>query len=196
MNIGASIIQATNLVLLIANTGADMRKCVIWQKDGDKLTEVLSGLQIARIAIEDSAKLFEHPIETGGVITDHEIFDPNRAVLQAYISNDDAETLTELEKLYKSGANLRIRACNKIIQNVVISSKPFEVTSDIFDKTLYSISLQEYYEVVPAYVSMPPAKVTNKANASRVNKGVKQAAASTNNTNRSWLSSLFFGGRT
>ena len=190
MKLGATLVQATNLIILLANNNSDMRKFIIWRKDEENLTEVLTGLQITRIAIEDNAKLFEHPIETGAVITDHEIFDPNRGVIQAYISNDDAETLTELMQLYKSGTPLKIRAGNQIIPKALIASKPFEINGAVFDKTLYSISFKEYYEVTPTDSKMPPRKVRNKANASRVNKGMKQAKK------RSWLYSAILGGRT
>lgn len=191
MTIGATLIQATNLVLLIANSNADLRKFVVWQKDGQNLREVLQDMEITRIAVEDSAKMFEHPIETGAVITDHEIFEPKRATLQAYISNDNASTLKELEYLYLSGAELQIRAGNKIIDKVMINSKPAEINSSVFDKTLYSITFKEFLEVVPTYVKMPPSKVANKSNASRVNSGQKQAKK----TNKSWLKSAIWGDR-
>lgn len=191
MKLGATLVQATNLIILLTSNNSDMRKFIIWQKDGENLTEVLTGLQVSRIAFEDNAKLFEHPIETGLVITDHEIFEPKRVVIQAYISNDDETTLTELEQLYLSGSPLKIRAGNKIIEKAIIASKPFEINGAIFDKTLYSIAFREYFEVTPTYAKMPPRKVQNKANASRVNKGVKQAK--TVKKNQSWFDSILFG---
>lgn len=175
MNLGATLVQATNLIILLTSNNFDMRKFVIWQKEGNKLNEVLTGMQVSRIAFEDNAKLFEHPIETGVVITDHEIFEPKRVVIQAYISNDDETTLTELEQLYLSGSPLKIRAGNKIIEKAIIASKPFEINGAIFDKTLYNIAFRGYLEVTPTYSKMPPRKVQKKANASRVNSGVKQA---------------------
>lgn len=192
MNIGSTLVQATNLVLLIANSNADIRKFVVWKKDGEKLTEVLANMQIQRIAVEDSAKVFEHPIETGAVIVDHEIFEPKRVTIQAYISNDDITTLKELEQLYLSGTILTIRAQNKVLDKVIISGKPHEITGAVFDKTMYSIPFREAQEVTPTYAKMPPRKVRNKAHASRVNSGVKQAKP----VKKSWLKSAFFGGRT
>lgn len=192
MNIGTTLIQATNLVLLTSETNSDIRKFVAWRKDGDNLEEVLQNVQISHVTIEDQAKIFEHPLETGATIADHEIFDPKAASLQVYISNDDINTLTELEQLYLNGTALKIRAGNKIIDKVIIASKPFEITGAMIDKTLYSVSLKEAQEVTPTYVSMPPSKVKNKASASRVNTGVKQA----NPVKRSWIKSAFLGGRT
>lgn len=175
MNIGSTLVQATNLVLLISNSNADVRKFVVWKKDGKNLTEVLQNMQIERIAVEDTAKVFEHPLETGAVIVDHEVFEPKRATIQAYIANDDRTTLTQLKQLYLSGTILTIRAQNKVIDKVIIASNPHEITGQVFDKTLYSISFREAQEVSPTYAKMPPQKVRNKANASRVNSGVKQA---------------------
>lgn len=196
--IGATLVQATNLVILMNNSNEDIRKFVVWQKNSgdvsnsEKFTEVLQGMQISRIAIEDQAKLFEHPLETGAVIVDHEIFEPKRAVIQAYISNDDVTTLNELESLYLSGATLRIRAQNNVIDNIVLASKPYEINGAMFDKTLYSIAFKEAQEVSPAYVKFPPQKVVKKSNASRVNTGVKQAKK----TNKSYFYSIRHGGRT
>ena len=194
MRIGASLVQATNLILLLSNSNTDMRKFVVWQTEGEKQTEVLQGLEIVRIAIEDQAKTFEHPIETGAVITDYEIFEPKQVSIQAYISNDDATTLKELEQLYLSGTTLKIRACNKILTNAIIASKPFEVSAEVFDKTLYSISFKEVLEVSPTYVAMPPKKVAKKSNASRVNSGVKQAKPATKK-NQSWLHNAVHGNK-
>lgn len=190
MKIGSTLIQATNLVLLIANTGADMRKFIVWRTDGTSPVEVLSGLEITRIAVEDTAKVFEHPLETGAVVVDHEVFEPKSAALQAYISNDDANTLKELEYLYLSGATLRIRAGNKIIDKVVINQKPYEITGGVFDKTLYSITFKEAQEVSPTYTALPKAR--NASNTSRVNSGVKQAKP----VKKSWGKSALRGGRT
>lgn len=186
----STIIQATNLVLLLANGNADMRKFIVWRTDGDEPVEVLQNAQISRIVVEDNAKLFEHPLETGAVIVDHEIFEPKRANAQAYISNDDAQTLKELEYLYITGTPLKIRAGNKIIDKVVISSKPFEISGAMLDKTLYSIAFKEAPMVTPLYVKLTNSK--SASNTSRVNSGVKQAKP----VKKSWILSAWEGGRT
>lgn len=195
MNILTTLIQATNIILLINNTELDRRKFIVWNVENDKPEEVLQNLLISRIAVENQKKIFEHPIESGGVITDYEILEPQRVSIQAYISIDDAQTLTELNQLYIDGTLLRIRAENKIINDVVIAAQPYEVSGTMIDKTLYSIVLKQAPFVIPQYVKMPKAK--NKANSSRVNSGIKQAQPKNAPTKqRSWLSSLIFGGRT
>lgn len=188
--IATSLIQATNLVILLENSTADMRKFIAWKKENDQLIEVLSNVQIEGVTVEDTSKIFEHPLETGATIVDHEVFDPNVVSCRMIIANNDGDSLTELEQLYKQGTELKIRANNKVLERVVISGKPFEITSKMFDKTLYTVTFKEALRVTPVYTKLPPKKVTNKARSSRVNSGVKQAKKT------SWLKSTISGGRT
>lgn len=192
VNLSATLTQATNLILLLKNSNQDIRKFVVWKTENDKPVEVLKGLYIAHVSVENQKKIFEHPIETGAIIVDHEILEAKKVNIQAYISLDDSDTLTELEQLYIDGTLLIIRADNRIIENMLIASQPFEITGSVFDKTLYSISFKEAQTVTPQYVAMP--KTSNKANTSRVNSGVKQAQETTKK--QSWLRSLWQGGRT
>ena len=189
-----ALLQATNLVLLMQNTNENnIKKFQLFARNNDKIVEVLPRLEITRISDEDSIKLFEHPIETGTVIVDHGILEPKQVTIQAYISLDDDETLRDLEQLYLSMTKMTLRSESKIIDNVVIKSKPKEITSSVLDKTLYSITFREADEKEPVYVAMPPKKVTRKATASKTNSGVKQAEPV---KKKSWLYSLFHGGRT
>ena len=177
----ASLIQAVNIVLLVNNSGQDTSKFTVWQDEN----VVLSGLDVVRVSVEDRAKLFEHPIETEAVVTDHEIFDPAQINIQAYISISDTTTLTELEQLYLGGTVLQIRAGNKIIDKAVISARPFEISSSAFDKTLYNISFKEIQTVTSTYVAMSSA--ASASDVSTVNSGVISGTSS------SWLYSALNG---
>lgn len=184
----------TNLVLIMADTSMDRRKFIVWNIEGEKPVEVLSRLQITRVAIENQKKVFEHPLENGATVVDYEIMEPKKVAIQAYIAVDDMTTLTELDKLYMAGTLLRLRAENRIIDNMVVSSQPYEVTSGMIDKSLYSIAFKEADFVQPQYVAMPAAQ--NKKNVSRVNSGIKQTTNKTaEKQKQSWAASLFFGNK-
>ena len=156
----------TNLVLFTNNEG-DFRKFIVWNIETANPIEVLSNLEISRIGLELQKKMFEHPLENGATIVDYEILEPKRVTVNAYISIDDSSTLTELEQLYLNGTRLRIRAENRILENMVIASQPYEITGSMIDKTLYSISFKQADFIMPQYVGMPAAK--KKTNTSRVN---------------------------
>lgn len=190
-NTATALIQATNIVLLLLSY-TDTRRFIAWRIDKEDPQEVLTGLQISSASVDDSIKLFEHPLESGAVITDHYIIDPQQANIGAVIDNSDQQTLKELEYLHVNGIPLKIRVDNKVIPRVVIKDKPFNLTGQMIDKNRYSITFREEEEVEPVYVAMPPRKVRNQANASRVNSGIKQAQP----VKKSWAKSLFSGGRT
>lgn len=185
-------VQETNVVLTTGELG-EIKKFQLWTKKNEVLKETLSALELSKINLEDNIKLFEHPIETGAVIVDHMILEPKECQIQAYINNDDEGTLRELEQLFITGTTMTMRADNKIVENVVIKSKPREISSSIIDKTLYSISFREAEEKEPVYVAMPPRKVTNKACASRVNSGVKQGTPK--KKTQSWLYNALKGNK-
>lgn len=183
-NILSSIISYTNLVLTLLSPNQDLRKFIAWNIEGSEPVEVLQNLQIMRITVENQKKIFEHPIENGLTIADHEVLEPQGLSLEAYIAIDDASTLNELTQLYMNGTKLKIRADNRVLNNMVISAQPSEITGAIFDKTKYQINFKQALEVTPQYIAMPKAK--KPANKSRVDTGASQAKK----TNKSWLYDL------
>lgn len=188
MNYLPSIIAYTNLILLVLNSNQDLRKFIAWNAENGQ--EVMQSLQITRITVENQKKIFEHPLETGITIADYEVLEPHSVNIEAFISIDDAQILTEIEQLYLNGVKLKLRAENRILNNMVIASQPAEITGAVFDKTKYSIRFKQALEVTPQYIAMPKAK--NPANKSRVNTGVTQGKE----VKKSWILSAFTGGRT
>lgn len=182
----STLLSYTNIVLLVTSRAGGLKKFVAY--DGGK--EVLTGLEIFKCNADVSAKLFEHPIETGAVIADHRILNPTGISLQVYIAINDELTLKELSYYYTSGTPLKIRAGNDVINNAYIDTKPFELSGSCIDKTLYSISFKEAQEITPVYVGLKNSR--RKSNASRVNSGQKQGKK----VNRDWITALFKGGRT
>lgn len=182
----STLLGYTNIVLTLSSMGTGLKKFAAY----DGTTEVLTGLEVVKCNADISAKLFEHPLENGAVISDHRILNPKRASIQAYIAIDDAETLKELSYYYTSSTPLKIRVENTVIDNTYIENQPFEVSPGCLDKTLYSITFKEAEEITPVYVELSNA--SNPANTSIVNSGQKQGTS----VNRSWAFSLLNGGRT
>lgn len=181
----STLLSYTNIVLLVSSLGTGIKKFAAY--DGDN--EVLTGLEIVHINTDISAKLFEHPLENGAVISDHRILNPEIISLNAYISLDDRETLRELNYYYVSGKPLKVRAGNEVINNAYIENKPFEISGSCLDKTLYSISFKEAQEITPVYVGLSNSR--RASDTSRVNSGQKQGKK----VNRSWGYSVAHGGR-
>lgn len=194
MNYIPTLIKSTNLVLQTQNEASNVNKYAIWKKTDDNIEEVLTEAQIAIIGVEDAKKVFEHPIESGKTIVDDAIFELKNLSLKVYISDDNIKPLQELEELYLKNELLTIRAGNKIIENVLLSSKPFELSAKMLDKTVYTVGLREAPQITPAYVKMPPNKPIKKSSSSRVNSGVKQAKKVSKSTkSQSWMHNAIHG---
>lgn len=189
MNILASLIQLTNKVLVLSNEGTIIKKFVAYSDNNPILEE----LEILSSDIQDESEMFQHPIESGASITDSRILTPNIVNINALISYDDSETLTDLENLYINATPLKIRAGNKVIDKAIISAKPNAIDSERWDKSAYDIVFSEYFEVSPVYVEMP--KSANKSSVSRVHSGIKKSTNKPVKKN-SWAYSAIFGGRT
>ena len=54
----------TNLVLIMADTSMDRRKFIVWNIEGEKPVEVLSRLQITRVAIENQKRFLNTRLKT------------------------------------------------------------------------------------------------------------------------------------
>lgn len=186
MSILSTLLSYTNIVLLVTSQGTGLKKFAAY--NGER--EVLTGLEIYKLNGEVTAKMFEHPIETGAVITDHRILNPNTVSIQAYIAINDTGTLNELNYYYLTDTPLKIRAGNNVIKNAYLDTEPYEISGSSLDKTLYSISFKEGQEITPVYVGL--SKARRASNASRVNSGQKQGKT----VKRSWAFSALFGGRT
>lgn len=164
----------TNVILHIAQK-TDAKNFAVYQSDGETNTEVFVNVQIINAAIQDDAHLMEHPIESGAVITDHEIFNPNSVSLQVLISDDDSSSLSEIQEFYKKGTPLTVKAKGEIYSNLVISGKPYKISSTYFDKTLYDISFKGVLTASTQYVKMTTTQVRHQKNASTKKTGQKQA---------------------
>ena len=184
MSITATLLSYANIVLTLSNYQADTRRFVVYNS---KKEEVLRNLSSSDIGIEDTSNLMEHPTESGVTIVDHRVINPVTISATLYIPKDDSITLKEIEYLYLTCEPLTIRAENKIIKD-----KPFKITANMFDTTMYTLNFKKALEVLPVYIGMKNAP---KQSRSSVNSGVKQAKK-VSETKRSWLYSIIFGGRT
>ena len=164
MSILSTLLSYTNIVLLVTSQGTGLKKFAAY--NGER--EVLTGLEIYKLNGEVTSKMFEHPIETGAVITDHRILNPNTVSIQAYIAINDTGTLNELNYYYLTGTPLKIRAGNNVIKNAYLDTEPYEISG------------KEGQEITPVYVGL--SKARRASNASRVNSGQKQGKK----INRSW----------
>lgn len=156
----------TNVVLRIVQSTGNKNFAVY--KDNK---EVLEKVQFVDGKVEDDAKLMDHPLENGAIITDHLVFNPNKANFSVVIDDDDTTSLAEINEYYKNAVPLTLKAKGEMYPNMVIYSKPFNLSANYFNKTAYSLAFRTVQTADTQYVKMTQEQVKNPKNSSTSHSG-------------------------
>src|ERR1700753_3688548 len=87
-----------------------------------------------RASVKPSAKLMEHPLETGETIIDHRVVFPTEIELTLILLREDYyNTYQIIKQLYDAGTLLIVQTKASTYQNQVIYELPHEETPDMFN---------------------------------------------------------------
>jgi len=149
-----------------------------------------------RVLIRDGSKLMKHPIETGGTIADHRVFEPIGAELHLILDPDEYQnTFQEIKTAHKDNKKLTVQTRVDTYANMVILEVPHDETGDILDTVAVGLKLEEAIFVDPQYAQLPPEKVAKKSNSSTAKTGQKQAAPATGKQNSAAFDLVFGNGK-
>ena len=124
-----------------------------------------------KAVIKETAKVMEHPIETGAIITDHRIVLPVEIDLSLILASDDYQDVYQSIKQYYLNATLLIiQTRSGIYQNQLISGLPHEEDPTKFNALTIALSLKEVI-IVSAQFNITPK---NPSNSNTVNRGTQQ----------------------
>lgn len=123
------------------------------------------------------SQLPEHPLETGEVRVDHQIFRPIEIELPL-ITQTEAyrEIYQEIRQLYQSNTLLIVQTKSDTYDNQLIQSLPHEENPDAFGQLLISLRLKQVI-FFSATESVPVPK--NPNNSATVDRGNQQPTAAT-----------------
>ena len=140
--------------------------------------QVFAQARPLKAKIIQKAKVMEHPVETGIVITDHDIFEPIEIELSMMIQgitslisliegNVNAKSVyAQIQSLYSSGALLTVQTNTATYSNMIIEAMPHEESPEYYDAIPISIKLRQVQFVTAQYETLPPQNVANPADAS------------------------------
>ena len=168
---------ATNVLLRIVNA-VNSRRVAVFDNNNNR---ILQRMEITACDVQDSKKVFEHPIEDGSVIVDGIVDSPLEVTLEALIYDDDVETISALNNLYDDSTLIQVRTKGEVHTNLIIAQKPRRLSSAYINKREYSIQLKEVLFAQVQYVSenVPRANTpANPKNANTVKGGQKTASPS------------------
>lgn len=146
-----------------------------------------------KLRVKEQAKVMQHPVETGIVITDHEIFEPIEIELSLLLTGGGITSLiqggdffnnyrslySEIRNLYEKGVLLTVQTKTATYQNMIIQAMPHEETSDVYDGIVLAVRFSEVQYVTAQYATLPPSDVQDPSNASTQQSGQKQPSDAT-----------------
>lgn len=129
-----------------------------------------------------------HPLETGAVITDHEIFEPIEIELSLMLTGGGVTSLlqggdffsnyrslySQIRTLYQTGTLLTVQTKTANYPNMVIEKMPHQETPDVYDSIVLAVNFTEAQFVTAQYATLPPSSVVNPTDASTQQSGQQQ----------------------
>ena len=113
--------------------------------------QIFRNARAIKAVVKEQAKLMEHPIETGAVITDHRVILPVEIELSFILAPVDyQDTYKAIRSYYLSSTLLVIQTRTGIYENQLISSMPHEETPEQYDAISLNLSLRQALFVLPA----------------------------------------------
>lgn len=127
--------------------------------------------------VKEQAKVMEHPIETGAVITDHRIILPVEIELSMILTpNTYQDTYKAIRSYYLNGTLLVIQTRTGIYENQLISGIPHEETVEQYDAISLTLNLRQALFVAPAG-GISPAAATDTTTVDRGQQGISAVNA-------------------
>lgn len=118
-------------------------------------TQVLTNANVMRVSPFPSAKVMEHPVEDGSMVTDHHIvnlmeIDVN--ILPQY--GKQREIYNELYQMFVGGILLAIQTRTKTYTNMLVQGMPHDETADMLGTVPISIRFKEWRPVKASYAQI------------------------------------------
>jgi hypothetical protein len=94
------------------------------------------------------AKVMEHPLETGQIISDYKVILPTEIGLRMFvILGDYTNVYQEIKKLFENSELLTIQSKVNVFDNMIISEMPHEERPETFDAIILYIKFKQVQTV-------------------------------------------------
>ena len=145
-----------------------------------------------KASVKETAKVFEHPLETGATITDYRVINPVEIELSMMLASEDYRNVyDQIRQVFLRGDLLTVATRSGSYRNMLISEIPHEEDPEQYDALPLGMSLKEAQFVDPQYAKLTPRQVKAPANASTVEKGEQRPVEEPPEVAQSTLFKLF-----
>ena len=134
-------------------------------------TQLFQQARAIKAVIKEQAKVMEHPVESGAIITDHRIILPVEIEISLILSSADYQSVYKaIRQYYLNATLLVIQTRAGIYENQLISALPHEEDPTMFDALAIALSLKQVQFVQAQFGVVPKAPANN----ARINRGVQR----------------------
>lgn len=174
-----------NLGLNVAGIIRNEKNVSIYLGDKEVLTgnmlgqraDNVIGLQAVIMDMEarETSRIMEHPIESGAMIADHKVQDPDEVIIRMvmpYYFYD--EIVRELQDYKRGSVPLNIHTKKGIYRNMQLCDIPHIENVSNVSRLTFNLRFRQAMVVQPQYIKLPKEAVKKKKNADTVQSGQKQ----------------------
>ena len=143
-------------------------------------TQIFRNARAIKAVVKEQAKVMEHPVESGAIITDHRIIMPTEVELSLILTPATyRETYDQINQYYLEGTLLIVQTRSGIYVNQLIHSMPHEEDTNLSNTITLALGLKEVQFVTAKYTTTP----RNPKNTNTKQRGAQQPKVATDNQN-------------
>lgn len=119
-------------------------------------TQVFPKARPLKAVVKEEAKVMEHPVETGAIITDHRIILPVEIELSMMLNSVDYQDVyREIRSYYLQSTLLVVQTKSGVYENQLIASMPHEEDPDQYGVLTLALKLKQVQFVTAKYGVVP-----------------------------------------
>ncbi len=151
--------------------------------------QIFREARAVKAVVKEQAKVMEHPVESGAIITDHRVILPVEIDLSLILASENYQNVyKQIRQYYYNATLLIIQTRAGVYENQLISGLPHEEDPTMFDALAIALSLKQVQFVTAQYGIVPKYP----SNSNNVNRGTQQGTPATS-TQYTLAQSIFEG---
>ena len=140
--------------------------------------QVFREARAIKAVVKEQAKVMEHPVESGAIISDHRVILPVEIDLSLILASEDYQSVYKAIRQYYFNATLLvIQTRSGIYENQLISALPHEEDPNMFNALTIALSLKQVQFVTAQYGVVP----RHASNTTTVNRGAQMGTGASTN---------------
>lgn len=125
----------------------------------ENFSQLITTARPMRASIQPNAKVMEHPVESGGVVTDWRVILPIEITLTMFLAGEDYQSVYKtIESMFAGTTLVTIQTKSGVYPNMLLAGMPHEETPDEYDMLAVGLRFREALLVSAQFQAIGPAQ--------------------------------------